>query len=237
MCHGVNGRLFCDVLAANHCTDSRFDCGKVLVYVLAQCVCLSNGGIDCAIVRILILESGNSGFDRLSHSVNGRLLCNILAANDCTDCRFDSGKVLVVVLFQCVCFSNRGINCAIVRVLILERGDGTFNRLSHSVNSRLLIGVFPTDNSAYCRFHCGKVFIQGFIKRFYLIERRVNSGVIRRCHAKPYGDIAVLLNIGITAVLIGIAASRDTARKRKRVRFDSRISGTSGVEGHGSAAE
>ena len=183
------------------------------------------------------MQSGDSIFNRFSHSVNICLLGDVLAANYCIDCRFDCRKILVVVLFQCVCFSNRGIDCAIVRILILQSGDSIFNRFSHSVNSRLLIDVFPADNSVYRRFHCGKVFIQGFIKRFYLIERRVNSGVIRRRHAKPYGDIAVLLNIGITAVLIGIAASRDTARKRKRVRFDSRIPGTSGVEDHGSAAE
>ena len=114
LCHCVNFRLLGNILVADNGGHSGLHSGEILVVVLVQCVCLSNGFVNLGVIGVLILQGSNGILDSLRHCVNFRLLGNILVTDNGIHGGLDGGKVLVVVLVQCVCLGNGLVNLGIV---------------------------------------------------------------------------------------------------------------------------
>ena len=104
--HRIYLGLLGNVLVTDNSVDSSFYSREVLVVVLVQCICLGNVCIYLCVICILVLQDSNGIFNSFHHCVNFALFSDVLVTDNSIDGSFHGGKVLVVVLVQCICFGN-----------------------------------------------------------------------------------------------------------------------------------
>ena len=126
MCHRVNFVLFSDVLVTDNSIDGGFNGREILVFVLVQGVCLGDGLVNLAVIRVFVFQCGYRVFDSLCHRVNSVLfLKGLLATVDGVDSGINSGEILVIVPVQRVCLGDGLVNRAVIRGFDRQRGKIT----------------------------------------------------------------------------------------------------------------
>ena len=90
---------------------------------------------------VLVLQSSKGILNRLCHSVNIRLLGNVLTAHNSANGGFHAGEVLVVVLVQGICFGNGFVNLCVISILVLQGSNGIFDSLCHCINFALFSDI------------------------------------------------------------------------------------------------
>ena len=181
--HCIHFGLLGNVLATDNSVDSGFHTSKILVVILLQSICLSNGFINLGIVRILIFQGCNRIFDCLCHCIYFTLLGNVLVPDNGIHCGVYSGEILVVVLVQGLCLINGFINLCVISILILQGCNRIFNCLCHCIYFGLLGNVLTTDNSVDSGFYTGEILVVVLVQGIRLGNGFINFGVVRRLDA------------------------------------------------------
>ena len=149
------------------------------------------------------MQGGNCILDSLCHCINLCLLGNVLATGNGIDGGFHSGKVLVVVLVQCICFGNGCINLGVVGVLVLQGSNGIFDSLCHGIYFALLGNVLTTGNGIDGGFHSGEILVVILLQSICLGEGCINLGVVGILVLQGSNGIFDSLCHGIYFALLG----------------------------------
>ena len=153
LCHFIYFRLLSKILVTHNSLDSSFHTGEVLILVLLQSICLSNGCVNLCIISVLVLQGCNGIFNCFRHLVYFGLLGNVLVPHNGIHCGVYSGEILVVVLVQGLCLSNGFINlCIISKQPDKLQGKGyvfTFSTVVFVGN-----GVFATIHCQHVSTYC-----------------------------------------------------------------------------------
>ena len=146
--HCIHFALFSNVLVTHNGVDSGFHTGEILILILVQGICLSNGFVNLSVISILILQGCNRIFDCFRHCIYFALLGNIFATHNSVDSSFHSGKILVVILLQSIRLGNCCINISIVGRLDALQGKGSLFILST---------VIFVSNGVLVTIHCQRI--------------------------------------------------------------------------------
>ena len=149
--HCIYLALLGNVLITDDSLHSSFYTREILVVILVQCICFGNGCIYLCVICILVLQGSNGIFNSLCHGVNLGLLRNIFTTGHSIHSGFHAGKVLVVILVQCICFGNGCIYLCVISILVLQGSNRIFDSLCHCVDISLTHKSFAPDNSVYRR--------------------------------------------------------------------------------------
>ena len=125
------------------------------------------------------MQRGYRVFDSLCHRVNFGLFGNVLPTGNGIDGGFNSGEVFVFVSVQLVRLGDGRVNLAVIRALVLQRGNRVFDSLCHRVNFALFSDVLVADNSIDGGFHSGEILVVILLQSICLGEGCVNRAVIR----------------------------------------------------------
>ena len=196
LCHCIYFALLGNIFATHNSVDSGFHTSEVLVVILIQSICLSNGFINLCIISPLVLQGCNRIFDRFRHCIYFGLLGNILTTDNGIDSSFHSGEILVVVLVQCIRLGNSLINFGVVRILVLQSCNRIFNCLCHCIYFALLGNIFATHNSVDSSFHSSKILVVILVQVICLGNCCINISIVGRLDAlQGKGSLFILSTV------------------------------------------
>ena len=179
LCHCIYFALFSNVLVTDNSLDSGFHTREILILILVQGICLSNGFINLSIVRIPVLQSFNRIFNRFRHCIYFTLLCNIFTMDSSLQGSFHIREVLVVVLLQSIRLSNSFVNLSVISVFVLQGSNRIFNCLCHCIYFALFSNVLVTDNSLDSGFHTREILILILVQGICLSNGFINLSIVR----------------------------------------------------------
>ena len=182
-CHCIYFTLLGNILVTHNSVDSGFHTSEVLVVILIQSICLSNGFINLCIISPLVLQGCNRIFNCLCHCIHFTLLGNVLVTDNGIDSSFHSGEILVVILVQGIRLGNGFVNFGVISPLVLQGCNRIFDCFRHCIYFALLGNIFATHNSVDSSFHSGKILVVILLQSIRLGNCCINLSVVGRLDA------------------------------------------------------